>query len=360
MSSLIAVPGWDSVPELETDTRALAGPGGPMNTQAQALLDRTEQLNPDNLPSRAGSYNGAEIFTMKVGPTWVQGKTNDLSAYIIQALTQGGGIVSSVNGQRGDVIVSTTDNNTASGVTLIADDGTGSGGKVKLRRIASGTGIALSNDADGNVQIGATGLQTLPIATSTQLGGVMVGTGLSIDGTGLVTLPSASSTQLGGVKVGTGLSVDGTGLLTLPVASATQLGGVKVGSGLSVDGTGLLSATAQPSPVTNVSFTQQSVTTSNGTPTTINFSIPATAPAVVINRVSATVTSAAPTSGFNYNIQILSGSEVAYQATALTGSMDDRNVVYSPYTGSYSLVITNYASTYLTVDLAFAYTVWNY
>ncbi|MFP3798428.1 SPRY domain-containing protein [Paraburkholderia sp. SIMBA_027] len=53
-----------------------------MNTQAQALLDRTEQLNPDNLPSRAGSYNGAEIFTMKVGPTWVQGNVTDMLTYL--------------------------------------------------------------------------------------------------------------------------------------------------------------------------------------------------------------------------------------------------------------------------------------
>lgn len=82
MSSLTAVPGWDSVPELETSTQALGGPGAPMNTQAQALLDRTEQLNPDNLPSRGGSYSGAEIFTMKVGTTWVQGQVSDVSNYI--------------------------------------------------------------------------------------------------------------------------------------------------------------------------------------------------------------------------------------------------------------------------------------
>lgn len=82
MSSLIAVPGWDSVPELETDTSALAGPGGPMNTQAQALLDRTEQLNPDNLPSRGGSYTGSEIFTMKIGTSWVQGNVSDLLQYL--------------------------------------------------------------------------------------------------------------------------------------------------------------------------------------------------------------------------------------------------------------------------------------
>lgn len=65
-------------------------------------------------------------------------------------------------------------------------------------------------------------------------------------------LPMASSTVLGGIKLGTGLSIDangvvtvtgGTGSYSLPTASATILGGVKVGSGLAIDGSGVLSAT---------------------------------------------------------------------------------------------------------------------
>jgi hypothetical protein len=66
MTTLTPVPGWDAVPELETTTNALAGPGGPMNTQAQALLDRTEQMNPDNLTPPA-SYNGTETFYYEGG-----------------------------------------------------------------------------------------------------------------------------------------------------------------------------------------------------------------------------------------------------------------------------------------------------
>ena len=59
----------------------------------------------------------------------------------------------------------------------------------------------------------------------------------------------ATSTTLGGIKVGSGLSVTDDGTLsadaqeyTLPVATATTLGGVKVGSGLTVDADGTLSA----------------------------------------------------------------------------------------------------------------------
>lgn len=62
-------------------------------------------------------------------------------------------------------------------------------------------------------------------------------------------LPIASADELGGVKVGSGLSIDESGTLSndnatpyaLPTAGADTLGGVKVGSGLSIDENGVLS-----------------------------------------------------------------------------------------------------------------------
>lgn len=63
-------------------------------------------------------------------------------------------------------------------------------------------------------------------------------------------LPVASNEVLGGVKVGTGLSITPEGVLSsagggggadLPIASASQLGGVKVGTGLNVGVDGTLS-----------------------------------------------------------------------------------------------------------------------
>lgn len=61
-------------------------------------------------------------------------------------------------------------------------------------------------------------------------------------------LPIASSETLGGVKVGSGLTIDANGVLSasgetyeLPTAAANTLGGVKVGSGLSIDANGVLS-----------------------------------------------------------------------------------------------------------------------
>ncbi len=63
------------------------------------------------------------------------------------------------------------------------------------------------------------------------------------------TLPIASTTQLGGVKVdGTSITIS-NGFIsstsyTLPNASNLTLGGVKVGNGLSIDGNGVLSTNA--------------------------------------------------------------------------------------------------------------------
>lgn len=70
------------------------------------------------------------------------------------------------------------------------------------------------NGQTGAVTVTTSGTYTLPTATSTVLGGVKVGTGLSISsgvlsatGGGAYTLPTASSSVLGGIKIGTGLSI---------------------------------------------------------------------------------------------------------------------------------------------------------
>lgn len=64
MSNIVPVSSFDDVPELETNTIALAGPGGPMNSQAQALTNRTKFLF-DNLPNTSSfaTLAGNQIFT---------------------------------------------------------------------------------------------------------------------------------------------------------------------------------------------------------------------------------------------------------------------------------------------------------
>lgn len=62
-------------------------------------------------------------------------------------------------------------------------------------------------------------------------------------------LPTATDTVLGGIKIGSGLTIDGNGVVTaagtytLPIASGSTLGGIKIGSGLSIDGSGVVTAT---------------------------------------------------------------------------------------------------------------------
>lgn len=56
MPNLTPVSSFDNVPELETTTLALGGPGGPMNLPAQALLNRTQWLKDNAAASTAGPY----------------------------------------------------------------------------------------------------------------------------------------------------------------------------------------------------------------------------------------------------------------------------------------------------------------
>jgi hypothetical protein len=143
--------------------------------------------------------------------------------------------------------------------TIFAGPSSGSGATPAFRALTSGDLPLATTTAVGAVQVGS-GLSvdgsgvlsanSPAIATSVSLGVVKVGSGLSVDGTGLLTANApavATASSLGVVKVGSGLSVDGTGLLAAnapAVATASSLGVVKVGSGLSVDGAGLLTANA--------------------------------------------------------------------------------------------------------------------
>ena len=98
----------------------------------------------------------------------------------------------------------------------------------------------------------------LNAATTTRIGGVKVGSGLSVspDGTlqtvtAAYELPPATESTLGGIIVGDNLTVDefgrvsGVNSYVLPAATTADLGGVIIGSGLTVDGDGIVSADVQ-------------------------------------------------------------------------------------------------------------------
>ena len=111
-----------------------------------------------------------------------------------------------------------------------------------LGGIKIGSGLAIDS---------STGIASvdLPTASSTILGGVKVGSGLSIDSSGVLSTSAsaisiASPTSLGGIKNGTSISVDQTtGVTNIVPATSSQIGGVIVGSGLAITANGVLSAT---------------------------------------------------------------------------------------------------------------------
>ena len=113
--------------------------------------------------------------------------------------------------------------------------------------------IQLDKTTLGGTVISAAGSNyTLPVATTTQLGGVRIdGTTIQINNQVIsaaqYTLPTASTSVLGGVKVdGSTITISngiisGTSAYTLPTASTTLLGGIKIdGVSLAYNGQGQL------------------------------------------------------------------------------------------------------------------------
>jgi hypothetical protein len=67
-----------------------------------------------------------------------------------------------------------------------------------------------------------------------------IGSGININGNGVIYMQPATGSLIGGVVVGSGLSITAGGVLSatysysLPTAAAGTLGGVKIGSGISI------------------------------------------------------------------------------------------------------------------------------
>ncbi|QPB08627.1 pectin lyase activity [Burkholderia phage Mica] len=82
MTNLTPNPGWDDVPQLETTTKAQGGVGGPMNAQAQALVNRTEALNPDNQQTPS-ALDGSESWVSRKSGAWVKTPLAAIASWII-------------------------------------------------------------------------------------------------------------------------------------------------------------------------------------------------------------------------------------------------------------------------------------
>ena len=111
------------------------------------------------------------------------------------------------------------------------------GGQIKITGGTPDAGSYLTTDNSGLASWATIPGYTLPIATSSTLGGIKVGSGLSVNNSGILSnsysysLPIASSSTLGGVKVGSGLSIDGDGELSLNGFSIGDLSDATYGLG---------------------------------------------------------------------------------------------------------------------------------
>jgi hypothetical protein len=102
----------------------------------------------------------------------------------------------------------------------------------------------------------------LAAASASNLGGVKVGTGLTMGGDGTLSVtpnpvPLATANSTGVIKVGSGLNMAADGTLSaipgaVPLATTGVAGIVKVGSGLTVAGDGTIAAVPQAAAASNV------------------------------------------------------------------------------------------------------------
>jgi hypothetical protein len=154
-------------------------------------------------------------------------------------------------------------------------------------------------------------------------------------------LPIASAVLLGGVKIGSGVSIDADGTISvaagnggaLAIASSTELGGIKIGGGLSIDASGVLSVAS----TSGGTVAQVSVATANGisgvvaTPTStpvITLTLGAITPSSVTTTALTVAGLAHPTTkGLNGQVLTTNGSTAAswttLAAVAASGSYAD-------------------------------------
>lgn len=108
MPNLIPVSSFDNVPELETNTLALGGPGGPMNLPAQALLNRTQWLKDNAVAGSAGPYasgaGSANALTAAFTPA-ITALVDGLKLRVLAAATNTGPATFAPNGLTAQPII---------------------------------------------------------------------------------------------------------------------------------------------------------------------------------------------------------------------------------------------------------------
>ena len=210
----------------------------PVNADWTATTGLSQILN-----KPATFYTLPQASTTVLGGVRIDGTSITMASNgQISAAPSGYTLPVATNGTLGGVMVGAGLAITASGVLSTTVQSIPVASATILGGIKIGSGLAIDS---------STGIASvdLPTASATILGGVKVGSGLSIDSSGVLSTSAsaisiASPTSLGGIKNGTSISVDQTtGVTNIVPATSSQIGGVIVGSGLAITANGVLSAT---------------------------------------------------------------------------------------------------------------------
>jgi len=204
------------------------------------------------IPSDIASAGGAlaispSLSGVPTAPTAATGTNTTqiaTTAFVLSSVASGVSGVGSFNGRTGVVTLQTADVTGVGGALLASPAFTG----VPTAPTAT-TGTNTTQLATTQFVQASLNNFTLPAATTSTIGGVIVGANISVSGGTIsvaapYTLPAATTVSLGGVSVGAGLTVSSGGQLaaivttpyTLPQASNSVLGGITVGAGLAVSG----------------------------------------------------------------------------------------------------------------------------
>jgi hypothetical protein len=179
---------------------------------------------------------------------------------------------------------------------------------------------------------GAPAAYSLPTATASVLGGVKIGSGLSIDGSGVVTaagtytLPAATVSALGGVIVGTGLAVSSG---TISVSYGTSSSTACVGNDARLSDARTPTAhtqafstiTSTPTTLTGYGITDAATSTHTHGNITNAGAIGSTSGQIVVTTTSGVLTTAASISASA--VSGLAAAATSGSASDLTGTLAD-------------------------------------
>lgn len=238
VDGLISVDLYKVLPEIPANTS-----GRFLKASSTSLVEWAPVALNDVLPTQSGK-DGLVLTTNGNTANWASpypSQTDKAGQFLVTdgtsvswssnpstiATTEGIGAVK----PDGSTITVTEDGTVSANVNSILPDQTGNENKL------------LTTDGTSLSWVAAPEQYVLPVATSSTLGGVTPGVGVTVSPSGALNLAPPTGTNLGGIKPGPGtvLEPDGTLGVQIQNASAEGLGLVRVGAGLSINSDGILS-----------------------------------------------------------------------------------------------------------------------